>query len=166
MSSPACPLCGSALVKKGKKWYCPSCDRFWYVCRYCGEVFEGQRSLAAHMRVHRRDRAIKQADIVFEYARKIGLTLGDGYRGMVVELVERGLEPGEAASIALALFLYTRQASVKPKPQVREPREVRVSDGKSVPEDGGIAEDRDDDQEGLPDFARGNPWLKALSGGR
>lgn len=157
MSSPTCPLCGSALVKKGKRWYCPSCDRFWYVCRYCGEVFEGQRSLAAHMRVHRRDRAGDVADIVFEYARKIGLTLGDGYRRMVVELVERGLEPGEAASIALALFLYTRQASVKPKPQ-----EVRVTDEKHVPENRGVA----DNQDGLPSFARDNPWLKALSGRR
>lgn len=163
MAEPRCPLCGSPLTRRGKKWVCESCDRSFYVCPYCGEVFTDQRSYAPHMRSHKREKGFAYADRVMAAVRDIiGLEL-PGYKDLVSRLVERGFRPEESAIIALVLTLHETAAPGGLEKPPRPPREKNVNFNKKQNAHQDMRETRVVSDEGLPSFACDNPWLKALS---
>lgn len=175
MSAVRCPKCGGAVKaeRAGKllKGFCVTCGREVWACPKCGFASFSYRGVAGHMKTHQlhhrliiRDparlseilnldnqliikgmKALARSSIddLLDNQRIINLLLLAAALGLASEL--------SALSARLeALEEAVRAAAARPAPKgpARAPPPVRAAE---------VAD------EGLPSFARGNPWLGVIA---
>ena len=138
-----CPKCGGERLREvGENHYlCRGCGHEFYACPLCGEAFAHQRQLAGHMRAHRRPgerEVLEELRALSEEIRTVQVLLEEALAAqrLILAKLDQVLELQERA-----LNLPPRAAPL----------------AAPAPAEEGTAD------EDLPDFLRGNPWLRLLS---
>jgi uncharacterized C2H2 Zn-finger protein len=137
VSSARCPKCGSGRLKEvGENHYlCEYCGHEFYACPICGEAFAHQRQLAAHTKKHR---GLEEREIL-EELKALRELLEEVLAGQKVILAKLDRVLDAQKEVLERLDRVLELLSAKPAPAAQEPSD-----------------------EELPDFLKGNPWLRML----